>query len=235
MKTKTKEIQLDETIGSIEPSRLEGTRARVIAEARAKVSASEVKVIEVADKSKKPGTTTLSMLHEQNDELAKENDKRTEKLDMITDIQLILVDRFQGLYRTMIAALVVMGLCLVAMVGGLNFGLTLRDQIAGLVKAQSSMLKRQEKLAANAAAIEKSVEATQKSVENTEKSVKEVAEKVPEVQIDPVTGKTTVLLQTAKPKKHDPPTPNESAPPKPRPKHPPAPSGKIRVPITDLR
>ena len=240
-KTKTKGLRLDETIGSIEPSRLEDTRAQVVAEARATIEASEVKV-EAADEPKKPGSTTLSMLHSQNEEMAKENDERANKLDLITDIQLILVDRFQTLYKTMVAALVVMGLCLVAMIGGLIFGLTIRDQVDGIVAAQGNMLERQEALVEKAEATKKSVEATQKSVEKTEEKVKEVAEKVPEIQVDPDTGKTTVLLPakptTKRKPKLSPPTPNGAAPPMlpgPKPQGPPPPPGKIRVPIETFK
>lgn len=218
-----RDLKLDQTIGSIEPEKLENTRKTIneeIAEARAVVDAKSMGKAQVVD-------ALVSM--------TEQNDKRMEKLDLITDIQLILVDRFQKLFKLMVGVAILMGLCLVAMVAGLGFGLSISKQVTALVATGKDMLEQTKQT-------KESVEKTQEKVDKTQEKVKEVADKVPEIEVDPETGEKTVLLPAKK--KPDPePSASSKAPPPPgppppagqKPEPPAPPQDKIRVPVNDLK
>lgn len=228
MKPKTtRETKLDETISSIDADRLESTRQTIseeIAEAQAEVDAKSMKAKEPVKSIGK--TQAVKVLAE----MTEKNDERTEKLDLITDIQLILVDRFQKLSKLMLVATVLMGLGLVAMAAGLAFGLSISNQVTNLLERQEALVKSIDEAKA-------SVEEAKASVDQTQAKVDQVADKVPEVEVDPETGETSVLLPQKQKQAPPEPAPTASAssggpPPGHDPPAPPAPpTGKIRVPL----
>lgn len=180
MKSKTsRELRLDETIGSMVPTKLENTRKTVNEQIQeAKDTDAE------ADATPEPTT-----------------DDRLAKLDLITDIQLILVDRFQRLFKVMVGTAAVMLLCLIALVVVIIAGFNMSHQVARLVTTQRSMLNEQKALVQTSKDTKEAVKDTAEKVLATKEKVDEVVDSSPKLEIDPDTGKTKVVVPVKRPKK----------------------------------
>lgn len=221
-KNKThRDLRLDETIGSVDATRLASTRKTIhdeIQHAQDRVAVAS-----------KEGTTLMSSKSVKVEDEAKVEDETTSppessaedarlvKLDLITDIQLILVGRFQRLFTVLVITAIVMFLCLAALVVGVIAGFDMRSQVAKLVADQKSMLAKQEALVKSAEDTKKSVAETAVKVAQTKKKVDEAVEAAPKVEIDPDTGTVTKVIIPIKRYDPDAGDPKDKAH---RPKHP---------------
>ena len=166
-------------------------------------------------------------------------DERTKKLDLITDIQLILIRRIQNMVKWVVAIVAVAVLCLATVVVGVVVGVDIRDDVTAIrddVRAvtgdQKAMMEAQEESHLKA-------EKVAEDVKETKEKVQEVADNVPKVEIDPETGEKVLVVTEKRP-----PKPKGSAAPAPKGKqYPPRPSwhkrpppqGKYRVPLPALK
>lgn len=235
MKHKSREFRLDQTISSADPTRLDATRKVVHEE----IQEAREAVAEAERKSNPPGV----VVEEATPEPQSIDDQRLEKMDLITDVQLILVGRFQRLFKAVIAAITLLCLCLAAMVVGVVTGLQMQGQVGQVVADQKAMMEEQAKANEEQAKIAKQVKDTSEKVKETKDKVEEVADKVPEIEVDPKTGKKTVLLPTKAESTANPNTMKTAKPPGPKPppgvkvpKPRPKKNGKkIRVEVDELK
>lgn len=193
-----KSIRLDQTIGSITPEKLEETRRHVAAESGRK---HEVVSVEVAVAG-----------------VAEEEDARIKKLDIITDVQLILVEKYRRAATLMWVAIGLLALCGLGLGVGALIGLDVQERLIALAKEQQQMLEEQQEAKKAAEEAKKQAAETKREISETKKKVDEAVEASPKIEIDDQ-GKAKVVVPV---KKAEPePKPEQKtpkAPPKPMPK-----------------
>lgn len=196
-----RQTKLDTTIGSVSPEAMERTRQEVDA-ARTKLDEHDQSVfIEPSDLiSEPPGPPPLPGEKE-----------RIDKLQIIQDVQLILVDKYQKGAKLLWAALVLLAIG-IAGVGVLIWkNNDLQSHIQAFQEEQRQFKDSQTKIAEAQTKLELKTEATKDAVEETQKKVDAAVEATPKIEVD-AQGKAKLVV----------PATSASAPPK-------------KTPVTSIR
>lgn len=187
-----KSIRLDQTIGSITPEKLEETRRHVAAESGRKHEV--VSVVTVVE----------------------EEDDRIKKLDIITDVQLILVEKYRRAATLMWVAIGLLALCGLGLGVGALIGLDVQERLIALAKEQQEMLEEQQQAKKAAEEAKKQAAETKREISETKKKVDEAVEASPKIEIDEQ-GKAKVVVPIKKAEPEPKPEPKTTkAPPKPQ-------------------
>lgn len=127
-------------------------------------------------------------------------DSRLAKLDLISDVQLILIDKYRSGAKLMVAAITVMVFILAAQILQFSRTLSLHGRVIVLAEKQETMMKEQQKLIEDSAESKKGVEQVRVAVARTEEKVDEAVEASPKLEYDPDSGKTKVVVPVKRPK-----------------------------------
>lgn len=209
-----KSIQLDKTIGSVSAEKLDETRKHVAAEMQ-------------AARKKLDDAEEAPEAEEESPE-----DIRLRKLDIITDVQLVLVEKYRKAAQLMWVAIACLVLCIVGLALGALIGIDVQSKIGHLLSEQQGIVAEQK--AAKQAAEEAKQEAaeTKKQVVETSKKVDEAVEASPKIEID-AQGKATVVVPVKTAKKDEKDLPPKSPAPKgtgsPPPPAPPPPKAEFPI------
>lgn len=216
-KSNMKAIRLDETIGSVTPAKLEATRQHVQSEIEAQaLRSADIPTLSSATESPSlrqvewPPLTPTPVLASLPPE---PEDERIRKLDIITDVQLVLVEKYRRAATLMWVAITLLVLSLASLTVGVFVGLAMQRQLASIASEQQGVIDEQK--AAKKAAEETKAEvlSAKQTVNETAKKVDEAVEASPKIEIDN-TGKAKVVVPI---KKSDDPKPPSSRPmPKPQ-------------------
>lgn len=201
-----RQTKLDTTISSVSPEAMERTRQEVDA-VRQKLDEHDQSIfIEPSDLiSEPPGPPPLPGEKE-----------RIDKLQLIQDVQLILVDKYKRGSQLMLGAFVLLLIGTIGIGGIYLKNLELYDQMALLQEEQRKSNESQHKIAESASQIEKKAEETKDAVEATQKKVDKAVEAAPKIEVD-AQGRTKLVVPTASatPKKTPLPTHIQVEPKKP--------------------
>lgn len=201
-----RQTKLDTTISSVSPEAMERTRQEVDA-VRQKLDEHDQSIfIEPSDLiSEPPGPPPLPGEKE-----------RLDKLQVIQDVQLILVDKYKRGSQLMLGAFVLLLIGTIGIGGIYLKNLELYDQMALLQEEQRKSNESQHKIAESASQIEKKAEETKDAVEATQKKVDKAVEAAPKIEVD-AQGRTKLVVPTASatPKKTPLPTHIQVEPKKP--------------------
>lgn len=205
-----KSIQLDKTIGSVSAEKLDETRKHVAAEmeaARKKLDDDE----ETPTAAESPAPSP--------------EDERLRKLDIITDVQLVLVEKYRKAAQLMWVAIVCLILCLLGLIGGALIGIDIQNKIAHMLVEQKMVLSEQKAAKQAAEAAKEKANETAKKVDETSKKVDEAVEASPKIEID-AQGKAKVVVPVRKKEEPSPKAPPTTATGSPPPPAPPPPKGE---------
>lgn len=189
-----RQTKLDSTISSVTPDRLEATRAEVDV-ARMKLDEHDSKsiIIEAGDLiSDRPPPLV---------DAAAEAEARLEKLNLIQDVQLILVDKYRRGSHLMFGALFL----LVAGFGGIISlyikNRDLYDRMGEMQDDQRTVVNNLRIIADSQSKIEKSTDKTQEALVETQEKLQAAVEASPKIEVD-ANGKTKLLVpvKSASPK-----------------------------------
>ncbi len=199
-KSNMKAIRLDETIGSVTPAKLEATRQHVQSEIEAQTKGE----IPTLSSVMWPPLTPTPVLAAPEPE-----DERIRKLDIITDVQLVLVEKYRRAATLMWVAIALLVLSLASLTVGVFVGLAMQRQLASIASEQQGVIDEQK--AAKKAAEETKAEvlSAKQTVNETAKKVDEAVEASPKIEIDN-TGKAKVVVPI---KKSDDPKPRPTSKP----------------------
>ena len=117
-------------------------------------------------------------------------DRFSAGLDKVVDVLLILVLKFGRATSMIIAMIVILGLCCVTLVVSTIHVMTLKYDVADLIRRQEAFARVQERL-------EKATNSTQEQVSSTNKKIEETQatiEAAPKIEIDKKTGKPKIVV-----------------------------------------
>lgn len=217
-----RQTKLDQTMGSVSPERLEQTRQEV-EEARQKLSS-----------PKPPAPAAAPVEGAEGEPTESEGAHRMRKLDLIQDVQLILVDKYQKGTKLMMGAVVLMVLSLLGLVGLFFKNSELHTRLEALQSEQQKLIESQGHIERKAEETKEVIDETKKTVDETQKKVDEAVEAAPKIEIDE-SGKAKVVLPVKqaddKPRKKPKPAPSgSSAPDASLPDAPPPPTASAPLP-----
>lgn len=181
-----RQTKLDTTISSVSPEAMERTRQEVDA-VRQKLDAHDQSIfIEPSDLiSEPPGPPPPPGEKE-----------RLDKLQVIQDVQLILVDKYKRGTQLMLGAFVLLLIGTIGIGGIYLKNLELYDQMALLQEEQRKSNESLPKIAESQTQIEKKAEETKDAVEETQKKVDKAVENAPKIEVD-AQGRTKLVVPTA--------------------------------------
>ena len=183
-----------EVVKSITPAQLAKTRAEVHAE-----------VDKAREPEPEPESEEVSVEVETVESEPPEVDceaERLAKLDLISDVQLILVDRYRSGLRLLTACMFLSIAVLGAQVLQFFRTMSLHGSVIVLQDEQRKLLTEQEKAATAAEANKKEVAEVRLAVQQTQDKVEEAVEASPKIEIDEK-GKAKVVVPVKKPKDED--------------------------------
>jgi len=178
-----RQTKLDTTMSSVTPARLEATRQEVEIE-RQKLSSPkpEVPTEEVVPGEESPppssGTT-----------------ERMQKLDLIQDMQLILVDKYRRGTTIMMGAVAMMALSLLGLTGLIAKNYELHDSLQAMQEAQQKLIERGAQI--------------EKKTDETKQKVTQAVDEAPKIEIGE-DGQARVVLPFRKHRHHPTPSPEPS-------------------------
>jgi hypothetical protein len=202
-----------DAIKSITPEQLEKTRAEVHAEVE------NSKIVEAVDAE---GEDEDDEDDEDETEESVEGE-RLAKIDMISDIQLILIDKYRSGLKLLMVCMLLSLAVFAAQVLQFFRTMSLHGSVIVLQEDQRKVLAQQEDMAKSAAENKKDVEQVRIAVKRTEDKVEEAVESSPKIEIDDKGKVTKVIVPVKKAgskKKKD---PKDEPEPKPKPELPPPP------------
>jgi len=164
-----KTVQLDKTIGSVSPEKMEETRRHV-----------EQVMSRTGEQEALPDLPTLAAAQ------PSEEDERLLKLDIITDVQLVLVEKYRRAAALMWVAIIILFIGACVGVVAILFVADVGDRVSAVAAQQDKVLKAQEEAV-------KQGNATQEAVAETKKKVDEAVEASPKIEIDEQ-GKAKVVV-----------------------------------------
>jgi uncharacterized protein HemX len=182
-----RQTKLDTTIGSASPEAMERTRQEVDA-ARMRLDEHDQSVfIEPSDLiSEPPSPPPLPGEKE-----------RLDKLALIQDMQLILVDKYRKGAKLLWVALVLLAIGIVG-VGVLIWkNNDLQAHIRAFQEEQRQFKDSQTKIAESQTKIEQKTEATKDAIEETQKKVDAAVEATPKIEVDAQGRPTKIVVPTA--------------------------------------
>lgn len=131
---------------------------------------------------------------------------RTEdKLEAVTDLLLILVDKYRRIGRFLTFGSVVMVLCFLAIAYMTYVNSQLRDAVLAVQEDQKTLLTQQRETRRDIELTRDKVIETSRAMTATKEAVEAAADDVPKIEIDPKTktAKVVVPVQPSQPKKPD--------------------------------
>lgn len=187
-----RQTKLDTTISSVSPEAMERTRQEVDA-ARMKLDEHDSAIfIEPADLISEPPTPPP---------LPGEKD-RLDKLQVIQDVQLILVDKYKQGWKLMIGAFILLLVGTVGIGGIYLKNAALYDQMVALQDEQRRFNESQHKIVASQETLEKKTDAAKDLAEETKKKVDAAVESQPKIEVDAQgRPKLVVPVSSAAPKR----------------------------------
>lgn len=187
-----RQTKLDTTISSVSPEAMERTRQEVNA-ARMKLDEHDSAIfIEPADLISEPPTPPP---------LPGEKE-RLDKLQVIQDVQLILVDKYHRGSKLMIGAFILLLVGTVGIGGIYLKNAALYDQMVALQEEQRKFNESQHKIVASQESLEKKTNEAKDLAEATKKKVDAVVEAQPKIEVDAQgRPKLVVPVSSASPKK----------------------------------
>lgn len=187
-----RQTKLDTTISSVTPEALERTRQEVDA-ARMKLDAHDQAIfIEPSDViSDRPSPPPLPGEKE-----------RLNKLQVIQDVQLILVDKYKQGWKLMIGAFILLLVGTIGIGGIYLKNVALYEQMVALQDEQRKFNESQHKIAASQETLEKKTDEAKDLAEETKKKVDAAVESQPKIEVDAQgRPKLVVPVSSASPKK----------------------------------
>lgn len=171
----------DDLVKSITPEQLEKTRSEVHKEVRTQNEPDDCE--------------------DEKEDCAKKKEKKIDKVDLISDVQLITVGKLQGVVRLLWAAIIIVLLVLAAQVLQFARQLDLQGKFIVISESQREMLEEQKKIVEAAKESDRKVAEVKKEVSETKEQVKEAVEASPKIEIDPDSGQAKVVVPVKKGKK----------------------------------
>lgn len=176
-------VKADDLVKSMTPEALDKARDEIHGKVRSAREETENEDQKPADKDK--------------------NNDRIDKLDLISDVQLIVVGKFQSIVRLMWVAIIIVLFVLAAQVLQFFRQLDLQGKIIVISESQHKMLEEQRKIVETAKENTQKVAEVKKEVSETKEQVKEAVEASPKIEIDPASGKAKVVVPVKKSKPKD--------------------------------
>lgn len=192
-----RQTKLDSTISSVAPARLQATRQAVEAERK----------------------KTPMNLPSMDQEPASETTERLKQLDLIQDVQLILIDKYQRGTKLMMGAVVLMLVSLAGLGRLIWKNNELFSQIEALQAEQQKLIDRGAQIEKKTDETKQTIDETKQTIDATKEKVDQAVEEAPKIEIDEA-GKAKVVVPVRKfrpkaKKGMGPPAPPTSASPTP--------------------
>ncbi len=187
-----RQTKLDTTMSSVSPESMERTRQEVAA-ARMRLDAQDQAIfIEPSDLvSERPGPPPLPG-----------EKARLDKLQVIQDVQLILVDKYKRASKLMLGAFALIFIGTVGIGGIYLKNAALYDQMVALHEEQRKFNESQHKIVASQETLEKKTDEAKDLAEETKKKVDAAVESQPKIEVDAQgRPKHVVPISSASPKK----------------------------------
>jgi hypothetical protein len=134
------------------------------------------------------------------EEDTKEIRRKTDKLDLAIDIQLMMTGKFR---HALALIWITMGIAIVALavqVLGQSRQLSMQGQITAITESQKEMIEEQKKANIEAKKSTIAVDAVTVEVKKTKEQMQEAVEAAPKLEVDPESGRTKVVIPIKRPK-----------------------------------